>query len=146
MKKANHGFILKRSQEIAEIKATAYLYEHEKSGAELMHLPCDDNNKVFCITFMTLPQDSTGCPHILEHSVLNGSKHFPAKGTFNELTKGSLSTFINAMTGSEATYYPIASTNAKDFRNLMHVYLDAVFFPNIYKEPEILMQEVVIMS
>lgn len=141
MKKANHGFILKRSQEIAEIKATAYLYEHEKSGAELMHLPCDDNNKVFCITFMTLPQDSTGCPHILEHSVLNGSKHFPAKGTFNELTKGSLNTFINAMTGSEATYYPIASTNAKDFRNLMHVYLDAVFFPNIYKEPEILMQE-----
>ena len=136
-----HGFILKDSQELAELKITAHIYEHVQTGAQLMHFANDDTNKVFCATFMTLPEDSTGCPHILEHSVLNGSRNFPAKSTFNELLKGSLHTFINAMTASDMTMYPIASTNAKDFMNLMHVYLDAVFYPNIYHEAEIMQQE-----
>ena len=141
MKNTKHGFILKESQELKELKITAHVYEHAKTGAELMHFANDDSNKVFCVTFMTLPEDSTGCPHILEHSVLNGSKNFPAKSTFNELLKGSLHTFINAMTASDMTMYPVASTNATDFMNLMHVYLDAVFYPNIYHEPEIMQQE-----
>ncbi len=141
MKKLRHGFILKASQELTELKVTAHLYEHAGTGAELMHFANDDTNKVFCASFMTLPEDSTGCPHILEHSVLNGSKNFPAKSTFNELLKGSLHTFINAMTASDMTMYPVASTNARDFMNLMHVYLDAVFYPNIYHEPEIMQQE-----
>ncbi len=136
-----HGFALKEEREIREIKATANLYEHEKSGARLIHLACEDTNKVFCITFKTIPEDNTGCPHILEHSVLNGSKNFPGKATFMELTKGSLHTFINAMTAPDATYYPIASTNDQDFLNLTRVYLDAVFFPMIYTQPNILHQE-----
>ncbi len=141
MKSPHDGFKLLQSREVKEIKATAYIYEHLKTGAQIMHLANDDNNKVFCATFMTLPEDSTGCPHILEHSVLNGSKNFPAKSTFNELLKGSLHTFINAMTASDMTLYPVASTNDKDFYNLMRVYLDAVFFPKIYTDPLILQQE-----
>lgn len=141
MKKSMHGFELTRSQEIAEIKATAHFFAHRKSGAEIMYLECDDANKVFCITFMTVPEDSTGCPHILEHSVLNGSRNFPSKNTFNELLKGSLHTFINAMTGADMTFYPIASTNQKDFQNLMRTYLDAVFFPNVRTDKRIFLQE-----
>lgn len=143
MKKAKsiHGFELVQSQEIKEIKTTAHRYLHKQSGAELLHLECDDNNKVFNIAFKTIPEDDTGCPHILEHSVLNGSKNYPAKGTFMELIKGSLNTFINAMTSADWTSYPVASTNDKDFINLMRVYLDAVFFPLIYEDPRILAQE-----
>ena len=141
MNSPKHGFKLLESREIKEIKATAHMYEHLKTGAQVMHLANDDNNKVFCATFMTLPEDSTGCPHILEHSVLNGSKNYPAKSTFNELLKGSLHTFINAMTSSDMTLYPVASTNDKDFFNLMKVYLDAVFFPKIYSDKEIMEQE-----
>lgn len=141
MKKTMHGFKLNRSQEVSELKATAHIFEHQKSGAELMYLECDDSNKVFCATFMTLPEDSTGCPHILEHSVLNGSRNFPSKNTFNELLKGSLHTFINAMTGADMTFYPIASTNQKDFQNLMRTYLDAVFFPNVRTDKRIFLQE-----
>jgi Zn-dependent M16 (insulinase) family peptidase len=136
-----HGFALKETRVIPETGVTANLYEHEKSGAQLVHLACGDNNKVFCATFKTVPTDSTGCPHILEHSVLNGSKNFPAKSTFMELIKGSLHTFINAMTDSDMTLYPVASTNDKDFINLTRVYLDAVFYPNIYTQPEIFYQE-----
>ena len=136
-----HGFAHIASREIPEIAATAHYYEHEKSGARLVHMACEDNNKVFCATFKTVPTDNTGCPHILEHSVLNGSKNFPCKSTFQELIKGSLHTFINAMTDSDMTLYPVASTNAKDFVNLSRVYLDAVFFPKIYEQPNILHQE-----
>ena len=136
-----HGFALKETREISEIKATANLYEHVASGAKLLHLACEDNNKVFCVTFKTVPENNTGCPHILEHSVLNGSKNFPGKSTFQELIKGSLHTFINAMTSSDNTMYPVASTNQQDFLNLTRVYLDAVFFPKIHTEPNILHQE-----
>ena len=136
-----HGFELIQSREIKEIKTVAHRYVHKKSGAELIHLECEDTNKVFKIAFKTIPEDDTGCPHILEHSVLNGSKNYPAKGTFMELIKGSLNTFINAMTSSDWTSYPIASTNDQDFVNLMRVYLDAVFFPLIYDDPRILAQE-----
>lgn len=136
-----HGFELKDKQYIEEIKADAYTYEHVKSGAQLIYLACDDPNKVFCVTFKTPPEDHTGCPHILEHSVLNGSRNYPSKSPFMELLKGSMQTFLNAMTGSDRTMYPVASTNDKDFLNLMEVYLDAVFFPNFYHKPEILAQE-----
>ncbi|MEN6444792.1 MAG: insulinase family protein [Candidatus Cloacimonas sp.] len=136
-----HGFQLIEKKEIKEIKITVNHYQHLKSGAELIHYQCEDDNKVFMIGFKTIPEDNTGCPHILEHSVLNGSKNFPAKSTFMELIKGSMNTFINAMTFPDMTCYPVASTNNKDFVNLMRVYLDAVFFPNIYREPNILHQE-----
>lgn len=138
---AKHGFSQLEKREIPEIGAVAWHYEHVKSGARMVHLECDDNNKVFCAGFKTVPTDNTGCPHILEHSVLNGSKNFPAKSTFQELIKGSLHTFINAMTDSDTTLYPVASTNDKDFINLTRTYLDAVFFPNIYEQPHILHQE-----
>jgi Zn-dependent M16 (insulinase) family peptidase len=136
-----HGFELVQSQEIRELNCTYNRYRHQKSGADLIHMACTDNNKAFNITFKTIPEDDTGCPHILEHSVLNGSKNYPAKGTFMELVKGSLNTFINAMTSSDWTSYPVASTNDKDFLNLMRVYLDAVLKPRIYEEPKILQQE-----
>ena len=140
-KKLLYGFQLIDKKEIKEIKVTAYRYQHLQSGAELMHYECDDDNKVFMIGFKTVPEDNTGCPHIMEHSVLNGSKNFPAKSTFMELVKGSMNTFVNALTFTDMTCYPVASTNNKDFINLMRVYLDAVFFPNIYNEPNILHQE-----
>ncbi len=136
-----HGFQLLEQREIEEITTTAFRYKHLKSGADLIHYACEDSNKVFMIGFKTIPEDNTGCPHILEHSVLNGSKNFPSKNTFMELIKGSMNTFINAMTSPDMTNYPVASTNDKDFMNLMKVYLDAVFFPKIYNEPNILHQE-----
>ena len=143
MKKSQlvHGFELLESREIKEINTTAHRYVHKKSGADLLFLECADTNKVFNIAFKTIPEDDTGCPHILEHSVLNGSRKYPAKGTFMELIKGSLNTFINAMTSSDWTSYPVASTNDKDFFNLMKVYLDAVLFPRIYEDSRILDQE-----
>ena len=119
----------------------SYLLKHKKTGARIALLSNDDENKVFYIGFRTPPADSTGVPHIIEHSVLCGSKEFPVKDPFVELVKGSLNTFLNAMTYSDKTVYPIASCNDKDFQNLMHVYLDAVFYPNIYNEKRIFMQE-----
>ncbi len=139
--KSYHGFILEEQQFVQEINATARIFRHEKSGARLMYLSNDDENKAFVASFTTLPASSNGIAHILEHSVLCGSRKFPSKEPFVELNKGSLNTFLNAMTGSDRTSYPVASMNAKDFRNLMDVYLDAVFFPNIHSIPEILMQE-----
>ncbi|SDK76276.1 insulinase family protein [Natronincola ferrireducens] len=136
-----NGFKLLEEKKVKEINSMARIFEHEKSGARLLHIANDDDNKVFSITFRTPPTDSTGLPHILEHAVLCGSRKFPAKDPFVELAKGSLNTFLNAMTFSDKTMYPIASRNDKDFLNLMDVYLDAVFYPNIYKKPEILMQE-----
>lgn len=136
-----HGFELQESKYVKEINSTAHLFRHNKSGARLLYLENDDDNKVFSVTFRTPPPDNTGVPHILEHSVLCGSRKFPLKEPFVELIKGSLNTYLNAMTFSDKTMYPVASQNEKDFHNLMDVYLDAVFFPNIYKYPEILMQE-----
>lgn len=139
--KLYHGFKLERQEKVEELNSIARIFEHEKTGAKLLHLENDDSNKVFSIGFKTPPSDDTGVAHILEHSVLCGSKKFPTKEPFVELIKGSLNTFLNAMTFSDKTIYPLASKNEKDFFNLMDVYLDAVFYPNIYSTKEILMQE-----
>lgn len=135
------GFCLRECREIKEINSVGYLMEHQKTGARLLYLANDDDNKVFSISFRTPPSDDTGVAHIVEHSVLCGSRKFPLKEPFVELVKGSLNTFLNAMTFPDKTMYPIASRNDKDFHNLMDVYLDAVFYPSMYKEREILMQE-----
>lgn len=132
--------ILEKRQ-IADLQSESYLLRHKKTGARVALLSNEDENKVFYIGFRTTPSDSTGVAHILEHSVLCGSKNFPVKDPFIELAKGSLNTFLNAMTFPDKTLYPIASCNDKDFRNLMHVYLDAVFHPNIHKEEKIFKQE-----
>ncbi len=126
---------------IADINSISYLCRHKKTGAKVALLSNDDENKVFYIGFRTPPQDSTGVAHILEHSVLCGSREFPVKDPFVELVKGSLNTFLNAMTYPDKTLYPVASCNDKDFQNLMHVYLDAVFYPNIYDKEAIFRQE-----
>ena len=136
-----HGFTLNKIEDIAEIHSTAYLFCHKQSGARLLYLQNDDNNKVFNVAFKTPPSDDCGTPHILEHSVLCGSRKYEAKDPFNELAKGSLNTFLNAMTYADKTMYPVASCNEKDFHNLMDVYLDAVFFPKIYDKKEIFLQE-----
>jgi len=128
-------------REIADIRSMAYLVRHKKTGARVVLLENDDENKVFYIGFRTPPRDSTGVAHILEHSVLCGSREFPVKDPFVELVKGSLNTFLNAMTYPDKTIYPVASCNDRDFQNLMHVYLDAVFYPNIYKNESIFRQE-----
>lgn len=114
---------------------------HKKTGARVALIANDDNNKVFSIGFRTPPKNSTGVAHIIEHSVLCGSKNFPAKDPFIELAKGSLNTFLNAMTYPDKTVYPVASINDQDFKNLMHVYMDAVLYPNIYQRKEIFLQE-----
>ncbi|MEE8389797.1 MAG: insulinase family protein [Anaerolineae bacterium] len=134
-----HGFELIREQTIPEINAHVKLFRHVKTGAELLSLENDDENKVFGITFRTPPPDSTGLPHILEHSVLCGSRKYPVKEPFVELLKGSLNTFINAFTFPDKTSYPVASQNVKDLYNLIGVYLDAVFYPRI--TPHIFRQE-----
>lgn len=126
---------------VKELNSEGYVLEHKKSGARLFLLSNEDDNKVFSIGFRTPPSDSTGVPHILEHSVLCGSRKFPVKDPFVELVKGSLNTFLNAMTYPDKTVYPVASTNDKDFQNLMDVYLDAVLNPNIYREEKIFRQE-----
>lgn len=130
-----------KEENIKAVDGQAILLEHEKTGARILVIQNKDDNKVFNITFRTPPADDTGLPHILEHSVLCGSRKFPVKDPFVELAKGSLNTFLNAMTYSDKTMYPVASCNDKDFKNLMDVYLDAVFYPNIYKDPRILQQE-----
>lgn len=126
-----YGFERVREQEIHEMKTRAELFRHLKTGAELLSLMNEDENKVFGISFSTPPSDSTGLPHILEHSVLCGSRKYPVKEPFAELLKGSLQTFLNAMTYPDKTCYPVASQNLKDFYNLVDVYLDAVFYPRI---------------
>ena len=126
---------------IEDLNSEGCLLKHKKTGARVALLLNDDENKVFYIGFRTPPTDSTGVAHILEHSVLCGSEHFPVKDPFIELAKGSLNTFLNAMTYPDKTVYPVASCNDKDFKNLVHVYLDAVFYPNIYREEKIFRQE-----
>lgn len=137
----NSAFELLKEEKIDNLNSTGLILKHKKSGARVVILSNDDDNKVFTIGFRTPPSDSTGVAHILEHSVLCGSKEFPSKDPFVELVKGSLNTFLNAMTYPDKTVYPVASCNDKDFQNLMHVYLDAVFFPNIYTKKEIFLQE-----
>ena len=136
-----YAYELQKEEDLKGIKAKGYLLRHRKSGARVVYIENDDNNKVFSIGFRTPPSDSTGVPHIMEHSVLCGSKNFPAKDPFVELVKGSLNTFLNAMTYPDKTVYPVASCNDKDFQNLMHVYMDAVFYPSIYEHEEIFRQE-----
>lgn len=141
LNKTYSGFRLVKEKKVKEINSTLRLFEHLKSGARLLNVENDDDNKVFSISFRTPPKDSTGTPHILEHSVLCGSRKFPSKEPFVDLIKGSLNTFLNAFTFSDKTMYPVASKNEKDFFNLMDVYLDAALYPNIYKIKEIFMQE-----
>jgi presequence protease len=126
-----HGFQLTREETVGELKTLARLYRHIKSGAQLLSLSNADENKVFGVSFATPPADSTGIAHIMEHSVLCGSRKYPTKEPFIELAKGSLNTFLNAMTYGDKTVYPVASQNAQDLYNLADVYLDAVFHPNI---------------
>ena len=130
-----------KEKNVVDLNSKGYLLRHKKTGAKVFILSNDDENKVFYIGFRTPPYDSTGLPHILEHSVLCGSKKYPVKDPFVELCKGSLNTFLNAMTYPDKTVYPIASCNDQDFKNLMDVYMDAVFHPNIYEHEEIFRQE-----
>ena len=135
------AYTLVKEKEIKEMNSLGVVLSHKKTGARLFLMLNDDENKVFSIGFRTPPDTSTGVAHILEHSVLCGSEKFPVKDPFVELVKGSLNTFLNAMTYPDKTVYPVASCNEKDFQNLMNVYLDAVFYPNIYHEPKIFQQE-----
>ena len=135
------SYELKQKSRIEEIGVDTLILEHKKTGAKVLLMPCDDENKVFTIGFRTPVDNSTGVPHILEHSVLCGSEKYPCKDPFIELAKGSLNTFLNAMTYPDKTVYPVASCNEKDFENLMDVYLDAVFNPNIHREEKIFRQE-----
>jgi Zn-dependent M16 (insulinase) family peptidase len=133
------AFTLVREENITELNSVAKLYIHKRTGARLLSIINDDENKVFSINFRTTPKDSTGVAHILEHSVLNGSEKYPVKEPFVELLKGSLATFVNAMTFPDKTCYPVASQNVQDFYNLIDVYMDAVLHPLISEQT--LMQE-----
>ena len=126
---------------VEDVQSDGFILRHKKSGARIAILSNNDDNKVFYIGFRTPPEDETGVPHIIEHTTLCGSKKFPVKDPFIELAKGSLNTFLNAMTYPDKTVYPVASCNDQDFKNLMEVYLDAVFNPNITKYEEIFKQE-----
>ena len=136
-----HGFRLEKKEFVKEMNCDVLQFKHTKSGARLIKVAADDDNKLFSITFFTTPMDDTGVPHIMEHSVLNGSEKFPVKSPFDILLKGSLNTFLNAMTGDDLTTYPVASMNEKDYFNLMDVYLNAVLFPNLRTDDRILKQE-----
>ena len=136
-----HGFKLIRELEVDEIQATLYEFVHEKTDAKTIWLKRADENKTFSIAFKTTPVDDTGVFHILEHSVLNGSKRYPVKEPFVDLLKGSLQTFLNAMTFPDKTVYPVSSRNNQDFINLMRVYLDAVFYPLAIQSPNVFYQE-----
>ena len=129
-----HGFRVLRVEQIPEIRITAYEAEHEKTGAKVLHLHCDDRENLYSIGFRTPPTDSTGLPHILEHSVLAGSERYPLKDVFNELIRGTLQTFINAFTYPDKTIYPVASQVRSDYFNLARVYTDLVFNPRLLKE------------
>lgn len=135
------AYELVKKQDLPMIHSVGYLLRHKKNGARVAILENDDNNKVFTIGFRTPPKDSTGVAHIVEHTTLCGSDKYPAKDPFIELAKGSLNTFLNAMTYPDKTLYPVASCNDKDLANLMSVYLDAVFHPNIYKNKAFFLQE-----
>ena len=135
------AYELIEEREIREMDSLGVVLRHKKTGARLFLMMNEDDNKVFSIGFRTPPDDDTGLWHIVEHSVLCGSEKFPVKDPFVELVKGSLNTFLNAMTYPDKTVYPVASCNDKDFQNLMDVYMDAVLHPNIHKEENIFLQE-----
>ncbi|MCQ2519935.1 MAG: insulinase family protein [Lachnospiraceae bacterium] len=135
------NFTLVSKEWLEDVAAYGYILKHDKTGARVCLIANDDSNKVFVIGFRTIPEDSTGVAHILEHSVLCGSEKYPVKDAMTEVMKGSLNTFINAFTYSDRTLYPVASCNEKDFNNLMQVYLDAVFNPRVHKEPRTFLQE-----
>ena len=139
--KTYNGFKVLQAEYVEEVHSDVYLLEHLQSGAHLLYLGNEDDNKVFSIAFRTPSRDDTGVAHILEHSALCGSRKYHLKEPFVELVKGSLNTFLNAMTYPDKTMYPVASRNDKDFRNLMDVYLDAVFYPLIYENKFTLRQE-----
>jgi len=132
---------LLEERKLDDLNSTGLLLKHKKSGARIAILSNDDENKVFSIGFKTPPYNDTGLQHIIEHSVLCGSRKYPVKDPFVELCKGSLNTFLNAMTYPDKTVYPVASCNDVDFKNIMDVYMDAVFYPNIYSKPQIFKQE-----
>lgn len=135
------GFKLTEKQYVNDIDSIAHVFTHEKSGAKLFYAQNEEDNKVFFVSFKTPPEDDCGTAHILEHSVLCGSAKYVAKDPFNELMKGSLNTYLNALTYADKTMYPVASCNHEDLHNLMDVYLDAVFNPQVIKEKKIFMQE-----
>lgn len=137
----NPAYELEYEEYLGDVKTAGIVLRHKKSGARVCVMSNDDENKTFCAAFRTPVSDDTGVPHIIEHSVLNGSKNYPSRDPFMQLAKGSLNTFLNAMTYNDKTLYPVASCNDKDFKNLMNVYMDAVFYPNIYRNREIFMQE-----
>ena len=139
--KVLHGFKVIDSRKIDEFRSVATLFEHEQSGLTLIHMGNDDENNAFCINFKTLPDDDSGKPHIMEHSVLAGSKKWNVKAPFMELRKGSVQSFMNAFTYPDKTIYPFSSRNEKDYYNLMDAYLSSVFFPKIYESEDILKQE-----
>ncbi|MCI5223008.1 MAG: peptidase M16, partial [Candidatus Electrothrix sp. AR4] len=124
-----HGFTLQRREYIADISSEVYLFEHQLLGTPALAIKNDDPNKTFCFTFQTVPEDSTGVAHILEHSVLMGSKKYPVHDVFGEINKGGLTTFLNAMTGSDTTWYPFATRNMTEYFNIMDVYCDVALNP-----------------
>lgn len=139
--KTYYGFQLTSVKNIPKINSTVMQFTHVKTGAKLMYLKNDDTQRVFDISFRTPTSDNSGVNHIIEHSVLDGSKNYPVKSPFQEMLKSSLGSFINAMTGNDYTTFPAASTNEQDLKNLMGVYLDAVFYPNVTTDPRIFKQE-----
>ena len=141
IKQSIAGFNIVKTQELKDCHGTMTIMEHAKTGAKLCYLHRDDDNMTFSIAFKTIPQDDTGVFHILEHSVLNGSDKYPVKEPFVELLKSSMNTFLNAMTFSDKTMFPVSSRNHKDFMNLVSIYLDAVFHPSIYHNRHIFEQE-----
>ena len=124
-----HGFTVTDVVPLSELNTTLIRLRHDRTGARMVHLATEDPNNLFAVGFRTPPADSTGVAHILEHTVLCGSRRYPVRDPFFSMLKRSLNTFMNAMTSSDWTFYPFASQNAKDFNNLMGIYLDAVFFP-----------------
>ena len=136
-----HGFTVDRTRYVEELNATLVEMSHDKTGAALCWMDNGEDNKLFCIGFKTLPEDSTGVFHILEHSVLCGSEKYPVREPFVELLKSSMNTFLNAMTFPDKTIYPVSSRNEKDFLNLTSVYLDAVFAPRLLDDPNVFYQE-----
>jgi Zn-dependent M16 (insulinase) family peptidase len=135
------GFKLESKKWIEDLKCNSYTYVHSKSGAHLIYLESNSDDKMMCVNFRTPTKDNTGVNHVIEHSVLCGSKNYPVKDLFNQMGKQSMSTFLNAMTSNDSTIYPVSSKNDKDFQNLMSVYLDAVFYPNVLKDKRIFQQE-----
>ena len=135
------NYTLISKEYLKDIDSDAYVLKHDKTGARVVLVDNSDDNKVFAVGFRTIPTDSTGVPHILEHSVLGGSEKYPVKDVITELSKGSLNTFMNAFTYPDRTIYPVASLNEKDFNNLIAVYLDSVFKPLIYRDDKTFKQE-----